>query len=169
MLSWAAILAIRLFDSDPALPSFFPSQASLLAFLGKLGLLLEEAGTTPPHRLGTTAVYGRHLQGALSTPSSLLSSLTSRSAVIVRSRLVALFNLYQESLLPNSSIATASCALPLSTPALQVEPAVAQPFASWGADWWMEDLSVSSWSDEVSNLTGIMWPESRVGEMGLLR
>ena len=34
----------------------------MLGLLAQLSLLLERVGTTPPHRLGTAAVYGRHLQ-----------------------------------------------------------------------------------------------------------
>lgn len=38
------------------------SRARVLGLLAQLSSLLERVGTTPPHRLGTAAVYGRHLQ-----------------------------------------------------------------------------------------------------------
>lgn len=37
-------------------------RARLFGVLSQLSLLLEQVGTTPSHRLGTAAVYGRHLQ-----------------------------------------------------------------------------------------------------------
>lgn len=38
------------------------SRGRLLGLISQLALLLENVGSTPPHRLGTAAVYGRHLQ-----------------------------------------------------------------------------------------------------------
>lgn len=38
------------------------SKARLLGLLSQFAHLLEQVGSTPPHRLGTAAVYGRQLQ-----------------------------------------------------------------------------------------------------------
>ncbi|GFZ43058.1 hypothetical protein JCM24511_00776 [Saitozyma sp. JCM 24511] len=63
MLSFKAILALRLFPqthsgTGPAIAS----KARLLGLLSQFAHLLEQVGSTPPHRLGTAAVYGRQLQ-----------------------------------------------------------------------------------------------------------
>ncbi|XAO27275.1 hypothetical protein I312_106120 [Cryptococcus bacillisporus CA1280] len=60
MLSFEALLAIRLLPQDAGTTLAF--RARLFGVLSQLSLLLEQVGTTPSHRLGTAAVYGRHLQ-----------------------------------------------------------------------------------------------------------
>jgi hypothetical protein len=74
MLSFEVLLAVRVRVVKPvwslADAQLFPatghngpaSRARVLGLLAQLSLLLERVGTTPPHRLGTAAVYGRHLQ-----------------------------------------------------------------------------------------------------------
>ena len=71
MLSFEVLLAVRVSGShDVSNDKLFPSdispgpasRARVLGLLSQVALLLEQVGTTPPHRLGTAAVYGRHLQ-----------------------------------------------------------------------------------------------------------
>ncbi|GAA5852710.1 hypothetical protein JCM8547_002596 [Rhodosporidiobolus lusitaniae] len=61
MLAYSASLALRLYScTDGYDPS--ASYARLLGLVASLALVLERMGTTPPHRFGLTAFYGRQLQ-----------------------------------------------------------------------------------------------------------
>ncbi|KAK1927058.1 hypothetical protein DB88DRAFT_9665 [Papiliotrema laurentii] len=60
MLSFEVLLAVRLFPVTSGHGT--ASRARVLGLLSQLAILLERVGTTPRHRLGTAAVYGRHLQ-----------------------------------------------------------------------------------------------------------
>ncbi|KAI5481613.1 hypothetical protein MNV49_002839 [Pseudohyphozyma bogoriensis] len=138
MISWAACLSMRLFDCDVGIEGFFSSQATLLGFLGNLAVLLEQVGTTPSHRLGTAAIYGRHLQA------------------IVRSRLNAVWKLHAE------TVESASTGVPLPPLTIlpgTVTPVVAEngssiPLASWGTEWWNNEDGVP-WG-ETDMLSGLL-------------
>ncbi|KAH8821906.1 hypothetical protein F5884DRAFT_105616 [Xylogone sp. PMI_703] len=59
MLSYAAVLALKLF---PSVHGNRPgSEVELLALLSQLAMELEKAGSTPSHRFGIAALLGQHL------------------------------------------------------------------------------------------------------------
>ncbi|KAL8277759.1 hypothetical protein RQP46_009881 [Phenoliferia psychrophenolica] len=91
MLAWAAVLSMKLFDTD--IDGFAASQGSLLGLLANLALLLEQIGTTPSHRVGVAAVYGSHLK------------------VVVRERVHSVWKLHEESGEADGSTKLLGCSL----------------------------------------------------------
>ncbi|GAA6027974.1 hypothetical protein JCM8097_001809 [Rhodosporidiobolus ruineniae] len=61
MLAYSASLALRLFSPRDGSDAS-SSHAALLGLIASFSLTLEQVGTTPPHRFGLTALYGRQLQ-----------------------------------------------------------------------------------------------------------
>ncbi|KAE8421024.1 hypothetical protein BDV36DRAFT_281017 [Aspergillus pseudocaelatus] len=74
MISYAAILALKLF---PCLYDPRPGcEIELLALLAQVALQLEHAGTTPSHRFGIAAIFGRQLLMILRTRAARLAPAT---------------------------------------------------------------------------------------------
>ncbi|KAM0755377.1 hypothetical protein T439DRAFT_375753 [Meredithblackwellia eburnea MCA 4105] len=131
MLAWAAVLCMRLFDCDVGVEGFIPSQASLLGLLANLAIRLEQVGTTPPHRVGTAAVYGRHLKA------------------VVRARIHSVWKLHEENLDQVVAIK------PGTVTPIFGDPGAGVPFASWGTEWWAGTAGTATqlpWSEEVKRM-----------------
>jgi hypothetical protein len=75
MLSYAAVLALKLFPSLHGTRA--GSEIELLALLSQLSIQLERAGTTPPHRFGIAALLRQQLLMILRSRAAILKEAFS--------------------------------------------------------------------------------------------
>ena len=135
MLAWAAVLSMKLFDTD--IEGFITSQASLLGLLAKLALLLEQIGTTPSHRYGVAAVYGSLLKG------------------VVRARVHCVWKLADE--FDSGDGPKLLAVRPGTVTPVYGDPEAGMPVIDWGSEWWNDALGGEAadqlpWSEEVRRM-----------------
>lgn len=136
MVTWAAVLSIKLFDCDVGVEGWIPSQASLLGLLGTLALLLEQAGTTPSHRLGVAAIYGSHLKS------------------VVRARIHSVWGLHEATVEGRANLLVG---VKPGTVTPIYGDVIGVPFQDWGTEWWSNAAGGDSagqlpWSEEVRRM-----------------